>query len=110
MSEEAADLVTREVAPQLAPVHVTAGMPLPVTEATVRSPAEQIAWAVNHEMAQRLTDILFLSTYWGYERRWSDDELRAMAETMGKLLGWSADRVDAEVSEVRIASPTLIAE
>lgn len=107
MSEEAADLVTREIAPPLASVHVTAGTPLPATEATPRPPAEQIAWAVNHEMAQRLADILFLSTSWGYERRWSADELRVMAETMGKLLGWSAERMAAEVSAVQMASLPL---
>src|SRR5206468_864760 len=29
----------------------------------------RIAFAVRHEMARRLADLLFVSTYWGYEAR-----------------------------------------
>ena len=103
MSEEASDLITAEICPPLAALHVTAVTPLPVAEMPERSRADQIAWAVEHEMAQRLADVLFISTYWGYERHWSVDELRGLAETMGQMLGWGANRVAEEIREAQVA-------
>lgn len=109
MSQEASDLITAEICPPLAALHLTAGTPLPRTEAPPRSHAhgqrphaEQIARAIDHEMAQRLADVLFISTCWGYERRWSVDELHGLAEVMGKILGWGEQRIAEEVAEAQI--------
>lgn len=148
MSEEAADLVAREVAPQLEGRAVTGEVPLggntrvrvkkllaAVPELAARHgldpvrlrqlisdygvqvpqvlaylPADegeleplrraQIAYAVRHEMAQRLADFLFVSTYWGYEESWTATTLRPVAEEMGRHLGWSGEQVAAEVDTI----------
>jgi len=113
MSEEACDLIAREAAPALAGLHVTAEAPLPghaqVPDAELlpcqpetapaglaRRQAAQIAYAVRHEMAQRLPDLLFVSTYWGYEQRLDQEALRPYAAEMGRLLGWDASRLRQE--------------
>lgn len=97
MSEQAADLVAREIAPQLVGQCVTAQVPLegrpPLAPA---GDPQQIAVAVHQEMARRLADLLFVCTYWGYERRWSADALRPIASEMGRHLGWSPERIEQE--------------
>ena len=57
----------------------------------------RIAFAVEHEMAQRLPDLMFVSTYWGYEARWTRDTLAPYAAEMGERLGWDADRMRQEI-------------
>jgi glycerol-3-phosphate dehydrogenase len=57
----------------------------------------RIAFAVEHEMAQRLSDLMFVSTYWGYEERWTTDTLEPHAAEMAKRLGWDADRMRQEI-------------
>jgi glycerol-3-phosphate dehydrogenase len=113
MSEEASDLIAREVAPALAGLHITAGEPLPghaqlpdgellpcqpesVPAGLTRRQAAQIAYAVRHEMAQRLPDLLFVSTYWGYEQRLHSEALLPYALEMGRLLGWGEARLRQE--------------
>ncbi len=59
-----------------------------------------LAFAIEHEMAQRLSDVLYVSTYWGYERRWSEAELLPLARAMGARLGWSERRI---ADEIRLA-------
>jgi glycerol-3-phosphate dehydrogenase len=57
MSEEAGDLICREIAPELVEVHLTAHTPFKRAE---RAPGGA--------MEQRLGDYLFVTTYLGYER------------------------------------------
>lgn len=108
MSEEAADLVTGEIAPSLAALHLTGETPLRSTAGfrMEEQPVEaQIAQSVNHEMAQRLADFVFVSTYIGYEQRWNEDSLRPYAAGIGRLLGWNRQRIDEEIALVlRIGS------
>lgn len=59
-----------------------------------------IAFAVRHEMAQRLADVLFISTYWGHERAWTAESLRPLAEYMGSLCGWDPERIRSEIELV----------
>ena len=56
-----------------------------------------VRFAVEHEMARRLADVLFVSTYWGYEREWSAETLGPISRAMGELLGWSDEKRDEEV-------------
>jgi glycerol-3-phosphate dehydrogenase len=68
----------------------------------------RIAFAAQHEMAQRLPDLMFVSTYWGYEQRWTADTLAPFAEEMGRQLGWDWRRVEEEVElTLRIAAMGL---
>ena len=55
------------------------------------------AFAVEHEMAQRLCDLMYVSTYWGYERLWTRDTLHAFACVMARKLGWTEERIDQEI-------------
>jgi glycerol-3-phosphate dehydrogenase len=62
------------------------------------------AWAVEHEMVQRLPDLLYVSTYWGHERVWSGESLSALARFVGERLGWDQPRVEEETDSVRKAA------
>jgi len=95
MSEEACDLALREAAPELASMHVTEGAVLTPPAADGFSPAN----AVENEMAQKLSDYLFISTYLGYEQRWTRETLDPVAAEMGEKLGWSEARREAEITE-----------
>jgi len=89
MSEEACDLACREIAPQLAALHVTADTPF--------APAER---EIGDALEQHLSDYLFVSTYLGYERRWDVAALMPYAEALGRKRGWTKDRIRAEVNAV----------
>jgi glycerol-3-phosphate dehydrogenase len=158
MSEEAADSITGEIAPELRAVHLTAqtplgentrpkldelraraaaisresGMPPEDVIATLRDygvampalvrraaslssdlpkiQAARIAHAVECEMACRLYDLMFVSTYWGYEERWTAASLEPFAREMGRYHGWSGTRVHSEVQFVMqaLASPVTV--
>lgn len=121
MSEEAASLVTERVAPGLTALTVTARVPLSgnsrgalaesddaeLAEYGVNAPAvrtcapsldrARIRFAILHEMARRLADVLFVSTYWGYERRWDHISLAPFAREMADTLGWSGEQLSAEI-------------
>ena len=56
-----------------------------------------LAWAVQHEMAMRLADVMFVSTYWGHEDNWTAAKLEPLAREMGRLHGWTAARVREEI-------------
>jgi glycerol-3-phosphate dehydrogenase len=56
-----------------------------------------IAWSVRHEMAMRLPDVLFVSTYWGHERHWTAETLEPLAREMERQLGWSGERKQHEI-------------
>jgi glycerol-3-phosphate dehydrogenase len=74
---------------------------LPETEGDIsRLESARIGFAVEQEMALRLPDLMFVSTYWGYERRWTVDSLAPYAMEMGKRLAWDAGRVRQEVENL----------
>lgn len=128
MSEEAADLAAppelREVHPTAkAPLNGNSKAAIAALKAThdpdvvmaygVRAPRvleraarlgslekAQIEEAVECEWAERLPDLLHVSTYWGYERQWDRTALSALAAEMGSRLGWSEGRRDEEVTRM----------
>jgi glycerol-3-phosphate dehydrogenase len=62
-------------------------------------------YAVRHEMARRLVDVLFVSTYWGHERTLDHTLLEAPAAVMARELGWEERRVEEEISlALRVAA------
>ncbi|MBM3776231.1 MAG: hypothetical protein FJW37_13870, partial [Acidobacteria bacterium] len=86
--------------PDSRPPSVAASGPDPAAMATL------IAHAVNPEMAQRLADVLLVSTTLGFERRWTREQLEPLAEEMGRRLDWPAARCGHEVELVlRLSSP-----
>jgi glycerol-3-phosphate dehydrogenase len=121
MSEEAASLVTEKVAPQLTALTVTARVPLAgnsraaladsgddeLAEYGIHAPRvracaprldlARLRFAIRHEMARRLADVLFVSTYWGYERRWDQASIQPVAREMADALGWTSEQLSAEV-------------
>lgn len=93
MSEQAVDVVCREIAPQLAGVHLTAGTPF--------APVER---DIGDAMEQRLSDYLFVSTYLGYEQRWDKESLLPLAKALGSKRSWDEARVSAELTAIVEAS------
>jgi glycerol-3-phosphate dehydrogenase len=93
MSEQAADLVCKEIAPGLAQVHRTADTPF-----------ASVDRAIGDAMEQHLRDYLFVSTYLGYERRWDAESLLPYANALAAKLGWDDGRVREELNEIRTAS------
>jgi glycerol-3-phosphate dehydrogenase len=83
----------------LAPA-VVEHLPEAAPEGLSRLEAAVASFAVEHEMVERLADLLFVSTYWGYERPWQRHELRRLAGWMGTRLGWDEARQEAEVNLV----------
>ncbi len=57
-----------------------------------------VAWAVQHEMAMRLADVMFVSTYWGHEDHWTAEKLEPLAREMQRRLGWTAGRMQEEIA------------
>jgi glycerol-3-phosphate dehydrogenase len=99
MSEEACDLVAREIAPPLAGLRPTSRTPFQA-DPLPSAPDERIAFAVRYEMARRLADLMFVSTYRGYEQQWDREELYTHARKMGELLGWDQGRMQEEIESV----------
>jgi glycerol-3-phosphate dehydrogenase len=62
--------------------------------------AARIAFAVRREYVQRLTDLMFVSTYWGYERRWTLRELDPYARELGSHLGWNDATIQEEIQRL----------
>lgn len=62
--------------------------------------AAQIGFAVREEWVERLTDLMYVSTYWGYERRWNTDLLQPFARELGKHLAWNDSQQKAEVERM----------
>ncbi len=62
-----------------------------------RLEAAQIAFAAQKEFVQRLSDLMFTSTYWGYEQRWSASLLEPFARELAQHLGWNDYAIRAEV-------------
>jgi glycerol-3-phosphate dehydrogenase len=60
----------------------------------------EIAWAVEHEMALKIEDVLTRRLHIRLRSRsHGDTVVREVARMMGERLGWDADRVEAEVAE-----------
>ncbi|MEX2260999.1 MAG: glycerol-3-phosphate dehydrogenase/oxidase [Bryobacteraceae bacterium] len=76
--------------------HVLALTPAAACDGLTRVERATVAFAVRHEMARRLPDLLFVSTYWGYERRWSRESLLPFAAEMGRHLEWPQARIEQE--------------
>lgn len=70
-------------------------------EGLTRLEAAVIRFAVEHEMAQKLADVLFVSTYWGWERSWTDAQLELFARELGRHLCWPENQYAAEIRLVR---------
>ena len=66
------------------------------TEAMLES-GGVVTWAVRHEMAMRLADVMFVSTYWGHEEEWTGEKLEPVAREMQRRLGWSGERLQEEI-------------
>jgi glycerol-3-phosphate dehydrogenase len=86
MSEEASDLVCKEIAPDLAEVHPTGKTPFHAAEREI-----------GDLMEQHLEDYLFVSTYLGYEQRWDRESLLPFSRTLGDKRGWDLARMEAEI-------------
>ena len=89
MSEQACDLICREIAPELAEVHRTAETPF--------SPIER---EMGDALEEHLCDYLFVTTYLGYERQWDREALMPYAERLGQKRGWEESRVLTEIESV----------
>ena len=66
--------------------NVLARLPETARAGLTRLECAQIAFAVEHEMAQNLDDVMFVSTYWGYERTWTPETLRPFKEFTARCL------------------------
>ena len=109
MSEQASDLSLALIAPQLQPVHLTAetviagNEPEPLRAMLDPSPetlSEQLRYAITHEMAQHLSDFLFVNTTRGYQQSWDAATLTPLAQQMARLLKWDDAGIEAEVQAV----------
>ncbi len=70
------------------------------TMGLTRLEAARIRFAARVEFVQRLTDLMFVSTYWGYERRWTADLLAPYARELGRCLAWTAPREREEIDHM----------
>ena len=99
MSEELVDMLMQEMRP---------GRDLPCRTAQTRldvvmppkEPAARVRLAVEREFARRLSDVVYISTYWGHERWMTAEWLEPVAAEMGSMLDWDAGRVRAEIADV----------
>lgn len=92
MSEELVDM--------LSPLRSrTAEIPLKVA-ATPADVGLRVRQAVEREYARRLPDLLYVSTYWGYEQRLARDWIEPLAREMGELLDWDEATVEGEIARV----------
>jgi len=73
-------------------------LPQSARPALTRAESAQIAFAVEHEMAETLADLMFVSTYWGYELRWTRESLMPIAEELGRRLAWDSSKIAAQIS------------
>ena len=90
MSEELVDMLSR------LPCR-TAETPLNVAPPP-DDPRQRVRQAVEREYARRLSDLLYVSTYWGYERPRARDWIEPLARDMGALLGWDEPAVAEEIA------------
>jgi len=77
--------------------NLLAYLPQSAPSGLTRVECAQIAFAVEHEMAATLADVMFVSTYWGYELRWTRETLTPFAEEIGRRLNWSAAKISEQL-------------
>ena len=96
MSEEAVDLLRPDWKGRCR----TAEAPLGGTGTHVLTTVDRrvVDWAIKREMVRRLSDLVFVSTYWGHERLLTDEVLRPVAELMSKRLPWSRAQIEEEIA------------
>lgn len=61
----------------------------------------EIRYAVEHEMVQKLGDVVFRRTELGSAGFPGDDHLQYSAQVLGRELGWSEDKISQELAEVK---------
>jgi glycerol-3-phosphate dehydrogenase len=96
MSEELVDALLREIAPGRDLLCRTAETAIPIA-ATPKDVSTRIRMAVEREFARRIEDVLYVNTYWGYERPLDPAWLFPIAGVMGEMLGWDGARAQEEV-------------
>ena len=99
MSEELVDILLMDLAPGRSLPCLTAKVALDIAPTPEDTPG-RIAKAVHREYAQKLADLLYVSTYWGHERRMDRNWLLPLAREMGGLLGWDVARVEREIDTI----------
>jgi len=65
--------------------------------------AAQVIYAVRHEIAYRLSDVVLRRTDLGSHQYPGIDSLRACATLMAEELGWDQDRIESEIQAVKNA-------
>ena len=78
--------------------NLLAYLPQTAPSGLTRVECAEIAFAVEHEMAETLADVMFVSTYWGYELRWTRETLKPFAEEIGRRLNWTAAKMSEQLS------------
>ncbi len=106
MSEELVDLLLCDVAPGREFPCVTGTTPLEIPD-RLNGWSGTVRVAVEREYALKLADVLYVSTYWGHERRLDPVWLLPIAREMGRLLAWTPERVESEVAEVMRSLPPV---
>jgi glycerol-3-phosphate dehydrogenase len=78
--------------------NLLAYLPQSARSGLTRVECAAIAFAAEHEMAETLADLMFVSTYWGYELRWTRETLTPLAEEMGRRLNWTTAKISEQLS------------
>jgi glycerol-3-phosphate dehydrogenase len=99
MSEELVDTLLREIAPGRDLPCRTAQTPIPIASPPP-DPALLTRMAVEREYARRVEDVIYVSSYQGYERPLEADWLLPIALIMGEMLGWESAQVHEELQRV----------
>jgi glycerol-3-phosphate dehydrogenase len=61
-------------------------LPASSAEGLTRVDSARIFFAVEHEMAQTLADVMYVSTYLGYEREWTPESLLPVEREIAQRL------------------------
>ncbi len=72
-------------------------LPATVSSGVSRLEAAQIAFAARQEFVRHLSDLMFISAYWGYEQRWTPALLEPFARELGQHLAWDESTIRSEV-------------
>lgn len=99
MSEELVDDLLRDIAPGRNPPCRTVDTVIPVAPIPPDEPS-RVRMAVEREFARRLEDVIYVSTYWGYERPLERAWLRPIAREMADMLVWDTARAEEELARV----------
>ncbi len=95
MASEAVDLLAPELRGRCRTSEVRLGNSLDGV-----APEQRVKHAVRHEMAMRLPDVMYASTYWGHERKLTRENLLPVAREMGEELGWDERRMEEEIARI----------